>query len=152
MEPIFHTLLTLGGVAIVFKYWCHVMNGEIPQGPAAVGRAVAAPSLILAFCLVVLHFVQLRFVSRILEGVDLYLVLSPILALGSCVLAGWVAARTTEDTQLMNVKIVAAMAFLPFLLISLVSLSWGPPGIIWGVIALYIPSLYAGYRFYLKYA
>jgi len=152
MGFIINLIFALGAAYVVYSYYPFAFKSQVPQSPAALGRAFAAPTLIWALTLFIISFIQKWGVTPLVGALPVYEVLSVFSALLLAVASGWVASRTTEDTQTMNLKLLAAIGFVPFSIITWVGFMSGPVLVVWFLIIAYIPMVYVGYRAYLKYA
>jgi hypothetical protein len=152
MEFIINVALVMGAAYIVYSYYPFAFKGKVPQSPAALGKAFAAPTLIWALSLFIISFIQKWGVAPLAGEVPVYEVLSVLSAMILIAGSGWVVSRTTEDTQTMNLKILAVIGFVPFSIITWFGFMSGPALVVWFLIFAYIPTLYIGYRAYVKYA
>ncbi|WNO09990.1 hypothetical protein [Teredinibacter sp. KSP-S5-2] len=152
MEFIVNLVFALGAVYIVYSYYFFAFKGKVPQSPAALGRAFAAPTLIWALVLFIISFIQKWAVSPFFSFLSVYEALSTIAAVILSVASGWVASRTSENTQAMNLKILSTIGLVPFSIVTWVGFMSGPTMVVWLLIFAYIPMQYIGYRAYKKYS
>lgn len=151
MELLVNLVLVIVVGFLVFSYYRFVFKGRIPQSPAALGRAFAAPTFILALVVYAFSFIQNWVVTPFLGGLPAYEVLSFLAALLLSGAGGWVCSRTVEDTQKMNVKILGVVGVVPYSIVVSIGFVSGPSWVVWWLIAAYFLMLYVGYRAYLKY-
>ncbi|MBQ4810262.1 hypothetical protein J8M20_02895 [Pseudoalteromonas luteoviolacea] len=131
-------------VYLLYKALNECLKGKLPSAPAAVGRGVG----ILVFG----QFVTLGFMNYLVNRLTtesfqqysadyvamLYVPIGIIYAL----LAGYIAARTYEDTKRMNVKMVAGVGLLPQVLFTVFNFNEGVSSYL--VLLLLIPCVLIG--------
>ncbi|OCQ23737.1 hypothetical protein A7985_07295 [Pseudoalteromonas luteoviolacea] len=131
-------------VYLLYKALNECLKGKLPSAPAAVGRGVGI--------LVLGQFVTLGFMNYLVNRLTtesfqqysadyvamLYVPIGIIYAL----LAGYIAARTYEDTKRMNVKMVAGVGLLPQVLFTVFNFNEGVSSYL--VLLLLIPCVLIG--------
>lgn len=112
---------------------------KVPSGPVACGIALLIPTLGLAAWLYLVSTVTNDFYYLIVCLVSL-----PVFALW----AGWVAARTSEDTAIMNAKIVSAVAFIPYAFITYLAFFPLPAYASYFALFILVPCILLGAKLY----
>ena len=127
--------------AVLVGLYKAVMKPNPPQSPAACGAGFFVSTAGVASSLYLLSLVP----STLFYQFASVFVL-PLLAL----IAGYTAARTTEDTSSMNAKIVAGVGFIPYVIICMLFLSALPIWVLIFAILSFVPSVLIGLRVYQK--
>lgn len=136
-----NVIIVAASGAILVGLYKAVMKPNPPQSPAACGAGFFISTAGVASALYLLSLIP----SSLFYQFTSVFVL-PLLAL----IAGYTAARTTEDTSSMNAKIVAGVGFIPYVIICMLFLS-GLPGWVLIFAALsFVPSVLIGLKVYQK--
>ncbi len=135
---------------IVRKFYALSFLGDVPQSPAAVGRSFAAITFILGIALYNLHCIQTIIHAFVNAESIPYQAASVLASLFMAGVAGYLAARTIEDTQSMNAKIIAVVGYAPYLLVTTLALMGEPLWCNYVSAVLYIPAVIIGYFLYIK--
>ncbi|WP_461535007.1 hypothetical protein [Spongorhabdus nitratireducens] len=135
-------LLYIAATVLIIRAYCiHSFTRPVPHSPAALGLAFAAITFILLIGCGALY--------RVLDLLDFTGLTVHFTALAftlACVFGGgYLSARTSEDTQSMNIKILAVVGFLPYMAITAILYSGDPSWLNYLAAALYIPVLACGY-------
>ncbi|MFC0119864.1 hypothetical protein ACFFK7_18280 [Pseudoalteromonas xiamenensis] len=136
--------VALVAIYLLYKALNECLKGKQPSAPAAVGRGLG----ILAFgqfvTLGLMNYLVSRFGTETFQQFSaeyvamLYVPIGIIYAL----LAGYIAARTYEDTKSMNVKMVAGIGLLPQVLFTVFNFNEGVSSYL--VLVLLIPCVFIG--------
>ncbi|GAA5315165.1 MAG: hypothetical protein AseanaTS_03690 [Candidatus Pelagadaptatus aseana] len=148
MDVIVKLVILAGIIIILEKYYFFAFKDKVPQSPAALGKAFAAPTFILAISLYALNIFQGWFFGDI----PMYACIGSAVAVLSAFIAGWVSARTSEDTQSMNLKIISVIGIFPFTLVVAIGFMGHQSSLVIGLVAAFIPVLVSGGLVYRKYA
>ncbi|MGH1374572.1 MAG: hypothetical protein ACRBBW_21225 [Cellvibrionaceae bacterium] len=132
MNPI----LSIISIVILISLYKASTAPKVPQSPAACG---------IGFFIATAGIASWQYLLSILPS-SLFLVGSVISIPLLCVAAGYISARTTEDTSSMNAKIVAGVAFIPFVIVTLLSLSSLPSWVNYYAVAIFVPCIMAGLK------
>jgi cation transport ATPase len=124
--------------------------GKIPQSPAAMGTGVASISFLLAILLFVAWYVDINVNGLFGSNLPVYLFLSIPILIGSLILGGYLATKTSEDTSKMNIKLLIALGLIPHFLVSTIAFMNLPGWINYLDFGVYIPAIIAGRILYLR--
>ena len=131
---IISVVLSVGILVSLFKA---STKNEIPQSPAACGTA---------FFIATAGIASWQHLLTIIPSYSLFLAASVISLPALSISSGYIAARTSEDTASMNAKIVAGVAFIPYLIISYFSLMSAPSWANYYAAIIFIPCILVGFK------
>lgn len=132
----------------IYKFWKMALYGKVPQSPAAMGLSVTAASFLIAVSLYVAWYIDLHINGVIGKSIPIYLYFSVPILISSLVLSGYLAAKTTEDTAKMNVKLLLALALVPHFLVSIIAFMYLPGWINYLDMLIYVPCILVGWFLY----
>lgn len=127
------------------KFYLYAFTKPVPQSPAALGLAFACIVLAFIICSAISEFLMFFAIEGIITDVAIFLS-SIVCAVG----AGFLSARTTEDTKSMNAKIIAVVGFPLYIAITTISFQGEPVWLNYSTAILYIPAIIGGYFIYTK--
>lgn len=133
MNPI----IVIVSIAILISLYKASTTPKVPQSPAACG---------IGFFIATAGTASWQYLLSALPLFHLYLASSVISLPLLCIASGYVSARTSEDTSSMNAKIVAGVAIIPFIIITLLSLSSLPSWVNYYAIGIFVPSIIVGLK------
>jgi len=149
-------LCVLGVYAITcifaYKFIQMAIYGRPLQGPASVGRGIAAITVLMGGLLFLFWSLDQLAVYTTGNNLGIYLPAAVLVLLFSLVLGGFIAVKTSEDTARMNLKMVAAIGFLPHFFISTLAFSKLPGWLNLLDFAIYVPAIIVGGFIYKRVA
>ena len=150
LAVVINLLIIAGCLFAIYKFINKALFGDTPQSPAAMGRAFASITIILIMALFISYLIHLSLTNGLLlvfsfEGFDVYLYLGFIASLIAPVLAGFIASRTSENTQTMNIKIIVVVGLFPYFIITSFAFLHRPWWVNYTVMSLYIPAVIIGF-------
>lgn len=131
MNPV----LIVASILILISLYRYSTNPNVPQSPAACS---------IAFFIATAGVAAWQYLLTALPSGFLHLVISLISLPLISMSAGYVAARTKEDTASMNVKIVAGAAFIPYLIVTFISSISLPSWMVIYAGIIFIPCMLLG--------
>lgn len=117
-----HLVLASVSIYVFYRYYIFAFKTPKPSGPAAIGRAMGA----LAVCEILgSYFIWFLFkASSVIFSGEIFDLgsksLSVVLFYMAALTSGFIASRTSENTQSMNYKMQAALGFIPHTIIGFV--------------------------------
>ncbi len=136
-----NVIIVAASGAVLVGLYKAVMKPNPPQSPAACGAGFFVSTAGVAS---VLYFLSLIPSSLVYQFTSVFAL--PLLAL----IAGYTAAKTTEDTSSMNAKIVAGVGFIPYVIICMLFLSGLPGWVLIFAVLSFVPSVLIGLKVYQK--
>ncbi|MDV2078703.1 hypothetical protein [Marinobacter xestospongiae] len=136
-----NVIIVAASGAVLVGLYRAVMKPNPPQSPAACGTGFFVSTAGVAS---VLYLLSLIPSSLFYQFASVFVL--PLLAL----IAGYAAARTTEDTSSMNAKIVAGVGLIPYVIICMLFLSSLPSWVLIFAILSFVPCVLIGLRVYQK--
>jgi len=134
-------LIVAVSISILITLYKVAKKPNPPQSPAACGAGFFIATAGVASALYLLAIVPSSL---------FYLAASILILPFLSTVAGYVSARTTEDTSSMNAKIVAGVAYIPYAIICFLSLSDLPGWIIIYALICFVPCVIVGLKVYQK--
>ena len=128
-------------IAILIALYKVAKRPNPPQSPAACGAG---------FFIATAGVASTLYLLAIVPSSLFYLAASILVLPFLSTVAGYVSARTAEDTSSMNAKIVAGVAYIPYSIICFLSLSNLPGWIIIYALICFVPCVIIGLKVYEK--
>lgn len=135
---------------LIYKFWKMALYGKTPQSPAAMGTGIAALSFLLAISLFAAWFIDRNVNKFFGEDLPIYLLFSIPILVSSLILAGYLATKTSEDTSMMNLKLLIALGLIPHFVVSVFAFMSLPGWVNYLDFGAYIPAIITGRILYFK--
>ncbi|MGR6872396.1 hypothetical protein ACU6U9_08825 [Pseudomonas sp. HK3] len=135
---------------LIYKFLVMAISGKVPQSPAAMGIGIAALSFLPAISWFVAWFIDRNINQLFGSDLPIYLLLSIPILVSSLTLAGYLATKTSEDTSMMNLKLLIALGVIPHFIVSTFAFMSLPGWMNYLDFGAYIPAIIIGRILYIK--
>lgn len=141
---LYSDFVALVAIYLLYKALNECLKGKLPSAPGAVGRGLGILIFGQFVTLGLMNYLVNRFGTESFQqySADYFAMLYVPIGIIYTLLAGYIAARSYEDTKSMNVKMVAGVGLLPQVLFTVFNFNEGVSSYL--VLFLLIPCVLIG--------